>query len=227
VVGDDVVILDDKLKDRYQDMLNLMACPWSTDKSISSSKLSEFAGKIITSSAVYPQLKWRNMSDDNFLDICRLLGSKSRCLLSPRQKVVFDHVAHLCAPVGLNFSLPGDNLEKMIFRTMDFYQPEKTILGSLVGLRKKIHREVYSSSERFDATELESLSVTFDVKVKTVLCQVLKSRWEVLLSIGLEAFDTVPEALGLLPRLPLRSVAPSRVTTLDRYERLLSQKGRC
>jgi hypothetical protein len=87
VLGDDVVILEDELKDAYISMLEQMGCPWSSDKSLSSSQIAEFAGKIITSSRVIPQLKWREVSSDNFLDICRLLGNKSRCLLNRRQKV--------------------------------------------------------------------------------------------------------------------------------------------
>jgi len=224
VVGDDVVILDDKLHNDYIAMLDQMGCPWSTDKSLSSNKLSEFAGKIITSTMVLPQLKWRRMSDDNFLDICRLLGSKSRSLLTRRQKSVFDQVAHLCDPIGLNFSLPGDNLEKMVMRTLAFYRPLEVILGSLMGLRKKINHLVYTSAESLDSDELRQLSDTFDEKVKAVMMQSVFTNWQVAVAIGIDAFASIPEALGLQPRLPLREYSPSRVSTLDRYERLLSQK---
>lgn len=227
VVGDDVVILNDKLRDRYIAVLERMGCPWSQDKSISSSKLSEFAGKIVTSTRVIPQLKWRKLSDDNFLDICRLLGSKSYCLLSRRQKSVFDKIAHLCDPIGLNFSLPGDNLEKMIERTLDFYRPVEVILGSLMGLRKKLNQLVHTSTESFDAEQLASLSDTFDEKVKSVMSQTIFANFELALKVGVDAFDSLPEALGLKPRLPLRNNMPTRHTTLERYERLLqSQKVR-
>jgi hypothetical protein len=222
VVGDDVVILNDKLRDSYISMLDRMSCPWSEDKSISSYSLAEFAGKIVTPTGVIPQMKWRMMSDDNFLDICRLLGRKSRSLLSSRQKRVFDRVCHLTEPVGLNFSCPGDNLVKMIERTLDFYQPEKDVLGSLMGLRRRINNIVYSSEEDFNSDELESISSTFDEKVKSVMLQTVFSRWRSSISIGLEAFDTLPRALDLRPRLPLRDRLPSRKTTLQRYEGLMT-----
>jgi len=222
VVGDDVVILRDKLKNDYISMLDRMSCPWSADKSISSFELAEFAGKIVTETMVIPQLKWRRMSNDNFLDICRLLGRKSRCLLSGRQKRVFDRVQHLVEPIGLNFSKPGDNLVKMIERTLDFYQPEKVVLGSLMGLRRRINRFVYSSGEDFRADELENLALTFDEKVKSVMCQTVFSRWESSISLGLTALATLPEALDLRPRLPLEMKQPSRLTTLDRYESLIT-----
>jgi hypothetical protein len=225
VVGDDVVILDDKLKDDYTAMLEQMGCPWSVDKSLSSNKLAEFAGKIITPTMVLPQLKWRKISDDNFLDICRLLGNKSRSLLSRRQKSVFDQVCHLCDPIGLNFSLPGDNLEKMVMRTLAFYRPVEVILGSLMGLRKKLNHMVYTSTESLDSDELQVLSDTFDEKVKAVMMQSIFTNWQSAVAIGIDAFASIPEALGLQPRLPLREYVPSRVSTLDRYERLLSQKS--
>lgn len=223
VVGDDVVILDDKLKDKYISMLDRMSCPWSEDKSISSNSLAEFAGKIVTKLRVIPQLKWRRMSDDNFLDICRLLGRKSRCLLNKRQKRVFDEVQHLVEPIGLNFSKPGDNLTKMIERTLDFYQPEKVVLGTLMGLRRRINTFVYNSLEDVDPVELDSLSSTFDEKVKSVLAQTVFSRWRTSISIGLEAFESLPEALGLRPRLPFKESLPSRRTTLERYEGLMGK----
>jgi hypothetical protein len=228
VVGDDVVILEDNLRDKYINMLDRMGCPWSEDKSLSSNRLAEFAGKIVTSSKVIPQLKWRRMSNDNFLDICRLLGSKSYCLLNKRQKAVFQSVAHLCEPIGLNFSLPGDNLEKMVERTVDFYQPVEVVLGALLGLRRKINHLVYSSGTiDFNSSELEEIVLTFDEKVKSVLAQTIFTNWDFVLSLGREALETIPEALGIKPRLPLKEREPTRLTTLDRYERLvLSHKSR-
>jgi hypothetical protein len=222
VLGDDVVILDNCLYNKYIAMLDIMRCPWSPEKSLSSSTLCEFAGKIITKDWVIPQLKWRRMSDDNFLDVSRLLGKRSRCLLSRRQKGVFDRVAHLCEPIGLNFSNPGDNLEKMVERTLEFYSPEKAVLASLMDLRRRINRHVYASSEHLCDVELHEMATTFDEKVRTVLSQTIFSRWDSLSSIGYEAIETIPAALGIKPRLPLREFQPTRLSTLERYERFKS-----
>lgn len=226
VVGDDVVILDDELRDKYVSMLERMGCPWSSDKSLSSNKLAEFAGKIITQSGVIPQLKWRKLSSDNFLDICRLLGPKSRCLLNKRQKRVFDRVAHLCEPIGLNQSLPGDNLSKMVERTLDFYSPVKAVLGSLMGLRKKLNQLVHTPFESdFDSDELNLISTTFDEKVKSALTQTLFANWDIASQIGLDAFSSLPEALDIQPRLPLKEFSSVRKSTLERYEGLLHRKS--
>jgi hypothetical protein len=85
VLGDDVVILDDQLAESYLAFMSYIGCPVSPQKSISSNLLCEFGGKIITSSSVISQLKWRDVSDDSFLDIARLLGPQSIRLFKPRQ----------------------------------------------------------------------------------------------------------------------------------------------
>lgn len=221
VVGDDVVILSDELRLAYISVLDRMGCPYSVDKSLTSSKLAEFAGKIITPSAVIPQLKWRSISDDNFLDIARLLGRRSRILFNKRQKRVFDAVAHLSYPIGLNFSLPDDNLVKITERTLDFYRPVEFVLGSLLGLRKKLNHVVHTSSESFDAVKLQEISATFDEKVKSVMNQTIFSNFEIVLDLGLDALASLPQALGLKPRLPFVVHQSERTSELARYERLL------
>jgi hypothetical protein len=88
VLGDDVVILDDQLALDYKAMMHSLGCPVSEAKTLSSSSVCEFAGKVITSTKVIPQLKWRDVSDDSFLDIARLLGPQSIRLFKPRQVAV-------------------------------------------------------------------------------------------------------------------------------------------
>lgn len=224
VVGDDVVILSDELYDRYISMLDRMGCPWSSDKSLSSSLLAEFAGKVITSQAVIPQMKWRRLSDDNFLDIARLLGPRSRCLLSRRQKRIFDELAHFVEPVGLNFSYPGSNLVSMVEATLRFYHPEEVVLGSLMGLRRRMQEILYSSDDfEGDPLVLNEIATTFDEKVKLALSRTVFSRWESSISLGLEGLETMPEAVGV-NHLPPKVVSPSRITTLVRWERYLANR---
>jgi hypothetical protein len=88
VVGDDVVILNDTLYRQYINTLHHFGCPYSKDKSINSDKLAEFAGKVIIEDMVIPQLKWRHVSDDNFIDIARLVGPRIRTLLTKRQNAL-------------------------------------------------------------------------------------------------------------------------------------------
>jgi hypothetical protein len=226
VVGDDVVILDEDLFIKYSEWLTAHGCPYSAEKSISSNELSEFAGKIITSNAVYPQYKWRRMSDDNFLDLCRSLGNKSRSLLSSRQKLIFDKFKDLLPPVGLGFSHPGENYADMWLRTLDFMDMEKVARRSLMGLRSIVNTRLYTdfstnsndSYSHFDENVLKELLVTFDEKVRHVIKQTVFANYRNILSM-IDAFECLPDQVGL--DLPSKFSEPSRVTTLQRYEKLL------
>jgi len=145
VLGDDVVILDDSLFEKYTALLSQMSCPYSEQKSVSSAKLAEFAGKIITPRGHFDVMKWRKLSDDNFLDLCRFLGPRSQLLLTKQQRVVFDAVKHCTAPFGLNFSFEGSNYLKMAEKTAQMNNPSLSVVGSLMGLSKVIHKNIYET----------------------------------------------------------------------------------
>lgn len=88
ILGDDVVILNDTLAAKYIDCLKVIECPVSYSKTITSNVMAEFGGKLIFSDHVEPQLKWRQISDENFIDIVKLLGMRSLRLLRPQQRKV-------------------------------------------------------------------------------------------------------------------------------------------
>jgi len=241
VVGDDVVILNDTLYHRYIDTLSLLGCPYSPTKSISSNKLAEFAGKIIIPNLVIPQLKWRKVSDDNFIDIARLLGPRIRSILSKRQNEVlnvFAHIPDFIHPYGLNWSYPGSNLEKMIKSGMELTF-EQSVLASLTGLSENVHRQLYADYGHLtdDLVSLIQVDVvkneiaTFDEKVRYVFTKLGFARR--FYEYFLEGLRDLPEAhvesgfhipVRLLPRaLPLESLQPSRVTVLQRLSRFLKK----
>jgi hypothetical protein len=95
VLGDDVVILDDQLAQDYFQALSLMGCPVSIPKSLHSNSLCEFGGKIITASTVISQYKWRDISDESFLDLAKILGPKSLPLFKPRQVKIIKRLAQI------------------------------------------------------------------------------------------------------------------------------------
>jgi hypothetical protein len=222
VVGDDVVILNDNLHAKYIEILKLWSCPISTDKSISSKTICEFAGKVITSSCVFPQYKWREMSNDNFVDICRQLGKKSRILLTKKQKQVFDLIANLVAPIGLNFSYPGSNYLEMTKKTLETLgSKEERILDSLVDIREVITGNLYRSPTNNSPYQLDRptpnqswikrVIETFDEKVDGVLSRILSwyttKRKHDLASVPDSVHDcTLPPAVPVL----------TRITALDR-----------
>jgi hypothetical protein len=159
VVGDDVVILDDSLYAKYIELLDNLRCPYSPDKSLSSNELCEFAGKIITSTSVLPSYKWRELSDDNFIDIVRNYGRRAVSLLSSAQREVVDKVKHLTLPIGLNWSFEGSNLEVMTRNTLAVYKQIDRDEQSLTELYSTMMRNFYSLSEEENGRRKMTLSL--------------------------------------------------------------------
>jgi len=232
VLGDDVVILEQGLFKRYLESLNAMACPYSADKTLVSNELAEFAGKVITSEKVYPQLKWRQVSDDNFLDLARIIGPRIRLLLSKRQNEildVFSHIPDFIHPYGLNWSYPGSNLEVMIKAGLELCFKER-VLDSLTGLSKHVHDQLYADYGPLtndlltfvDETKVKEEVSTFDEKVKSVFLRLGYARKHY--EYFLENLKDIPLAnLGESNHqvLPFAEVQPSRVTLRQRLSRFI------
>lgn len=231
VLGDDVVILDDNLYRHYIETLQSWGCPYSPDKSLSSHQICEFAGKVITGQSVTPQYKWREMSNDNFVDIARQLGPRSRILLTRRQQKVFDLIKNLVAPFGLNFSYQGSNLLDMEDRTRQALQSvDERILDSLVDQARVVYKNLYGSSYKPSNQVLGPTSIdlpvvlkkleTFDEKVRLVLKKCLP--WFRNLNQDPRQYSSVPMGVGFESDLPLAILQPSRITQLDRLEKIFS-----
>lgn len=219
VVGDDVIILEDDLKSKYTETLNSLGCPWSPEKSVSSSSLCEFAGKIVTPDDIIAQYKWRRMSDDSFLDICRALGPRSRILLTQKQREVFDAVKHLQPPLGLNISRPGSNLFASVKETeLALAKRQERVVRSLCDLSEVIHRNMYESSDwSMDVEYIRGIVDAFDEKVAKAYQKTVVAR----LRSFYHLFDDLPRALSIEPRLPTKDYTPSRVSVLIRLRQFL------
>lgn len=104
ILGDDVVIRGRDLAEKYLDALFLLECPVSTTKTLTSKLVAEFAGKVICSDSVVPTIKWRETSDNNFLELARMLGpqflSTKSGLFQPRQLQVLRLVAEVPEEIG-------------------------------------------------------------------------------------------------------------------------------
>lgn len=115
VLGDDVVILDDALAQKYSELMHFLGCPISESKSLSSKFLAEFGGKIITPNQVISQYKWRNVSDESFIDIAKILGHRSLFLFRPRQRQVLESIGPIPEFLGgLGWNPEGRPLEERI-----------------------------------------------------------------------------------------------------------------
>jgi hypothetical protein len=107
VLGDDVVITNLEVARYYVEELDYMGCEISALKTITSSQIAEFAGKIITANGVVPVEKWKPFSKANPLGPCECLGIKG---LKFVPKTFRKRVAMLAAapePVGLGLNPKG------------------------------------------------------------------------------------------------------------------------
>jgi hypothetical protein len=232
VLGDDVVILNKKLFEKYTSLLSVMECPYAMDKTLVSCELAEFAGKVITPENIYPQLKWRSISDDNFLDLARIIGPRIRLLLSKKQREiinVFSHIPDFIHPYGLNWSYPGSNLEMMIKAGLELCFEER-VLDSLTGLSSHVNNQLYadygtSTNDLLmftDSVFMKQEVQTFDEKVKSVFLKAgfARKHYEYFL----ECLKDIPSALSDDPNhleLPFAEVLPTRVTLKQRLSRFI------
>jgi hypothetical protein len=107
LVGDDVVWFKQVLARRYMKIMSDMGCPISVQKTLESDKMAEFLSCIITPTSIIPSYKWRQTSDDNFLDIARCLGPRSVALFKGKQKRIIRLISDIPEPFGLGWNPKG------------------------------------------------------------------------------------------------------------------------
>lgn len=116
VLGDDVLILDDELAQKYRSFLDKYKCPISESKSLISNTTCEFAGKIIDKDHIIPQFKWRTISDDNFIDIVKNFGPNMIRFLKSKQRKICKLLYEVPDFMGgLGFNPSGRPLSERVF----------------------------------------------------------------------------------------------------------------
>jgi hypothetical protein len=119
MLGDDIAIVGDGAAEAYRGHLETLQCPISKDKSITSSRIAEFAGKVVFADAVVPVAKWRDLSDRNFLDLCRVLGPQFKGALRPRQVAVMTAISEIPEQFGgLGWNPDGVSFEERVERNL-------------------------------------------------------------------------------------------------------------
>lgn len=114
ILGDDIVI-DRKSGDRLKDLYREIGCKISEPKTINSSLMAEFAGKIILPDRILIQPKFRSPSDRNFIDYVQNLGPRALGFLRPRQRKVlkpFLEMPRSLHPYACGFNPKGKTYEQ-------------------------------------------------------------------------------------------------------------------
>lgn len=114
IIGDDVVIWNDRLAEAYHQTMASMQVPISLHKSLVSNTVAEFGGRVITKEKVFLSHKYGIMSDFNFVDVVRQLGPRCVKFLRPRQRKLIEAMAPIPEPVGLGWNPKGLPLESRV-----------------------------------------------------------------------------------------------------------------
>jgi len=222
VLGDDVTILDESLHRKYRATLVDLGCPVSESKSIESSVLAEFGGKIITSKSVIPQHKWRVPSDDSFVDITRNYGMGALKLLRPRQRRIIKKLIDVPEFMGgLGFNPKGIPLDERILKHLNLFDREKR-MSYLMSYNRKIqslnYYEHHNSDERKSFPNYRNIRVTaadLDQRSIALVLSFLPSMISWYEVLGTNLFDVAPDL-----HLDIQGEG-KRVTTLEHYENVL------
>jgi len=126
ILGDDIVINNDKLHEAYREFMKKAGVPISEQKSLSSDQVAEFAGFIITKNGYYKPAKVPKSSNRpfevNFMNYLRVVGTEGIKYLPARVRKIARKVAMLpefygglgLNPEGLSFEARTDGfLEKL------------------------------------------------------------------------------------------------------------------
>lgn len=229
VLGDDVVILDDNLNAAYCRFLTAMNIPYSPSKTISSNTLTEFGGKLISPEGVIPQLKWRHVSDDSFLDLAANFGERFRKLMRSRQQRVFDVVKYIPEFLGgCGFNPSGIPLEERI----SLYHSLKTTENKqsyLLSYNRRLQQMNYAVAPTTDNSWIYSRDVSsaFDQNAK-LFSQALPYMFKKYMDIDGSSLWDVAKGNVLLSVYPCERFLPIagtsvRTTTLEVLERKLFQ----
>jgi hypothetical protein len=212
IIGDDVVIYDDKLASDYESAMDLLGVDINMDKSIISPTLAEYAGKLITSDGIIPSSKVKDIKNtDQLIKLIDFYGINGWNAL-PREQ--FNAALKAILPpdfggigfdIGLsehsqNKRVKGVNGEKILVKRLknffkEVYEPTPSSetyntlnwissFYNLIDLRMS-HTELISYLQLIGGVELSSVKV---------------SEWSGLIHLATEHLDIKPNA-DLIPLL--------------------------
>lgn len=224
VLGDDVIILDDGLAAKYLNTLKILECPISEAKSITSRYIAEFGGKLISKRSVEHQLKWRQLSDDNFIDVIKLLGMRAMRLLRPQQrkvaKAIYD-IPDFMGGIGLNPN--GIPLQDRVEKYLTLFGEDTSTF--LMSYDRKLNDFFFKSvknpnnqeySQFWDNSRLPDL----DQKSAALVSKYLPLFTEMYGLMGTNLYSVIPKSIGV--PLPIDGFTGTRITLLEKLQRKLS-----
>lgn len=90
VIGDDIS-MDSRMQSNYENYIAAFGGSINHSKTVTSSKIAEFAGRIIEPSRFYLKtVKFCDPSDNNFMEVVSTLGPRAKGILKPRQRKMWE-----------------------------------------------------------------------------------------------------------------------------------------
>jgi len=109
ILGDDIVISNPKVTEKYLAMLSTLGAPISAHKSVfRSRRVAEFAGKVITRNLSFYKPKYLPVTDKTCISLVDTFGPKVTKCYNPFQRALVS----LPYPVGRELNSPGFSYEK-------------------------------------------------------------------------------------------------------------------
>lgn len=110
VLGDDVIIFDDLLANKYKKWLSTVEVKISEAKTFSSSEVGQFAGKTYTPYGAFWTPKWTRFTRSNVIDICAW-WYPGLSEVFPKDRKTIDWVLSLPSPFGNGWNPTGLSLD--------------------------------------------------------------------------------------------------------------------
>lgn len=122
ILGDDVVISDDKVQFAYRCLLGRLGCPVSSQKTLDSKEIGEFAGRVITKEGAIVAEKWKLFHYDDPIAPLRMFGIQGIKLVPKIARAAIQWLASLPEPVGLGLNELGLSVGKRTEGVIDLYE---------------------------------------------------------------------------------------------------------
>jgi len=158
VLGDDIVISDPRVANAYVEMLGVLKVPISVNKTIVSSVIGEFAGKIITKDGPLKVSKWKIWSKKDIFSVYEWLGLRGEILVPRPYRKMMREIASIPEPIGLGLNPKGltfdQRLDKFQLLVDNLFAPD-LLSYSHERERKERRRDAYLAfkSGRLPLTE--------------------------------------------------------------------------
>jgi hypothetical protein len=220
ILGDDVVIWDTSVYERYIQLMQEWQVPISTHKTLSSSRLCEFAGAVIHSNMVFRNYKWKDIDDENFLQQMIQFGKRFQNMLTPRQRNLYKKVRDLQPPIGCAHGV--QDLALSVYMTEKLLDFGKEVRGShTLGFFEwcKKHSRLMNL---YSVRRVRSMQATFDKKVVEAIRRLPFMRMKEPASGNLQVWAESLAAVRCEPNTPyLCEVQKSALTQLQLLEQLV------